>query len=186
MKFLLQLVFLLITEIAIAQIKFPANPNVRVERDSTFYELHNERFYSYFYQQFDSIFISFDPVKFYQVAVINNKTHNGHFSIQYKSQTLIYYEIRNDNIEGLAYMFNPDLLGKVHKLPYCQATFTENRLDGVVSFYDDETGVIKEIILFKNGNYKKYIYHHLAQSISDLEQGSKLAKDPFKYRAYER
>lgn len=173
------ILFILTNSVSYGQVKFPNKPIIKVVNDTTYQELTESFFYSYFSQQFDSVFISFEPVLFYQKVAINIKTHQGYFSIYYGTQLLIHYEIRENQIEGIGIRYHPNLLGKTHRIPYCQSMFKRGKLDGVTSFYDSE-GKITEILLFKNGKYKKHLYHQFAQNNDALKEGNKKTKDPFK------
>lgn len=168
----------LLKSTCIAQVKFPISPVIKEKNDTTIYELNHSTFYSYFKQHEDSIFISFNPIKFNQIALIDNTTKNGLFFISYEKQTLVKYEIREGKISGIGLLYHPNLLGKKYKNPYCQAQFKNNLLDGITTFYNDD-GVVIEILLFKKGKYKKHLYHEKAISEGDLRRGNRFSVNPF-------
>lgn len=163
-----------------SQLRFPITPTVIVKNDSTFYKLSHPTFYSYFKLHLDSIFISFDSIVFNQEGVIDNKSQHGYLEISYNDQVLVKNEIRNGKISGIGLLYHPNLLGLSYELPYCQAHFSNNKLHGVVIFYD-EIGITTEILLFRKGKYLKHLYHKKAITDESLKKGNKLSGNPFGY-----
>ena len=176
--FVLLGLFFLLSLPNFAQLRFAKPPLVRVQDDTTYYSLSSSSFYSYFKQRFDKVFISFDTVLFDQIGAINNKTGTGYFLIKWEKQTLIKYEVQDNKIEGNGIMFHPNLFNIIYNIPYCQSLFHNNKLDGVTCFYDTY-GIIYEIVLYKKGKYKKYLYHHAVRSKKALRRWNKKATDPF-------
>jgi len=165
------------------QFVFPVEPMITELNDTSYYELNHSKFYSYFKQKDDSVFIGFDPVVFNQFAAIEKKTKCGYLIVKYKRQILVKHEIREGEVSGIGILYHPNLFGKVHDTPYCQAMFECGKLNGITCFYDDE-GVITEILHYNKGKYIGHLYHNKANTKKDLKRGNKRSHDPFASRVF--
>ena len=126
-----------------------------------------------FKQKFDSTYVfMIEPVKYQQIAAVNIKDECGYFEISYNKVALCRFQIRENKIEVIGVMF--DNTGHIR----VQSLFINDKLNGVTMIYDKQ-GIIQEILLYRNGKYKKHLYHIAAKTRKDIVRGNKKSHDPF-------
>lgn len=133
----------------------------KVDIDTTF------QVFDYFNQRIDSLFCEYERVLIMDCSdyIFNDKqavyvtkkelnsSGNGSMKIYVDNELLFYYNIENNKINGIGYLYNP-----VTKTLLYQGEFKDNLLDGMVfCFGDNKPGIIHSM-LFKKGKPVKILY----------------------------
>lgn len=152
---------------------FSGTPTKNVSGDSTYYQWKGALVYDYFIQRFDSSLVySMDPAEYLQIEVVSNITGNGSSKIFFKDKLIRSYEITETRISGIGQAFS-----QFGKLEYV-AMFENEALNGTSTFFDPN-GFVTEIVIFKKGRFKKYLYHYQAKSKERLRRLNKNSEGPF-------
>ena len=85
---------------------------------------------------------------------IEENEANGLRFIYFKNHLLYKYQIKNSTINGKGYVYYP-----FSEQVAMQGTFKNGKLHGLL-FVMDNNGAILELLRYKKGKFKRYVYHH--------------------------
>lgn len=142
------------------QVTFFEKPKVSKDLDSTYYELKHKYFFSYFDQSFDSLVVNpstleAEPIQ--QFAAISNSTGSGYLKISYEGRIFQNYEISSWKIQGRGKVID-NLFETSSGRILIQGSFVNNRLEGVLIYFNRESGEMYRVYLCKKGKKKKILY----------------------------
>ena len=136
------------------------------------YNPFSDEINSNFYTINDIFLMPSDSINFkgkneYCISFTKKNDKWNYKSIYFKGALLFKLEMKDDEYDGVGYCYYPFI-----SIVAIQAEFRKSKLHGLY-IVNCKTGKTLEIMLFKNGKYKKHIMHHQFYSKKALKLFSK-------------